>query len=280
MLTLSSYMDERSARYKQEALGRVRVALAGSPPNCFYSLLTDLFGYPSEVTAPVSATAPSAGASASASAPPTAPPKSMTSGLLPTDPSLYKTIPDIGSGSEAPGSRSLRPSLPNPYISGAKAILPSSDNKRWSRTGLASEYEPISVNELYKCPFTNCDYQPRQNLDSVCTHVRRHLNVAIQCHFCSKIYWSSEGWLKHTREVHKESKPVPADYGKERAAPRQDILKESMAAYGIALQEERAGLEAAPSLPATDYDLEPEHTMDYQTEETEEDSDIQVVGSE
>ena len=180
----------------------------------------------------------------------------------------------------APGSRSLRSTLPTPYISGAKAILPSSDNKRWFRTRLASEYEPISVNELYKCPFTNCDYQPRQNLDSVCTHVHCHLNVAIQCHFCSKIYWSSEGWLKHTREVHKESKPVPADYGKERAAPRQDILKESMAAYGIALQEERAGLAAAPSLPATDYDLEPEHTMDYQTEETEEDPDIQVVRSE
>ena len=60
----------------------------------------------------------------------------------------------------------------------------------------------------------------------------------------------------------------------------RDILKESMAAYGIALQEERAGLVTAPSLPATDYDLEPEHTMDYQTEETEEDPDIQVVGSE
>ena len=70
------------------------------------------------------------------------------------------------------------------------------------------------------------------------------------------------------------------DYGKERAAPRQDILKESMAAYGIALQEERAGLADAPSLPAMDHDLEPEHTMDYQMEETEEDSDIQVVGSE
>ena len=103
MLTLSSYMDERSARYKQEALGRVRVALAGSPPNCFYSLLTDLFGYPSEVTVPASSTAPSA--SASASVPPTAPPRPAASGLLPTDPALYKTIPDIGSGSEALGLR-------------------------------------------------------------------------------------------------------------------------------------------------------------------------------
>ena len=67
-------MDERSAHYKQEALGRIRVALAGSPPNCFYSLLTDLFGYPSDPTAPASSTAPSTSASASASAPQTAPP--------------------------------------------------------------------------------------------------------------------------------------------------------------------------------------------------------------
>ena len=65
------------------------------------------------------------------------------------------------------------------------------------------------------------------------------------------------------------------DYGKEKVAPRQDILKESMAAYGIALQEEQAGLAAAPSLPVTDYDVEPEHTMEYQTE----DSDVQIVGS-
>ena len=127
MLTLSSYMGERSTHYKQEALGRVRVALAGSPPNCFYSLLTDLFGYPSDPNAPVSFTAPSA--STSTSVPTAAPPKPSTSGLLPSDPALCKTIPDIGSGSEAPGSKSIRPSLPNPYISGAKAILPSLDNK-------------------------------------------------------------------------------------------------------------------------------------------------------
>ena len=215
-------------------------------------------------------------ASASAGAPPAVPPIPSATGLLPTDPALYKTIADIGSGLEASGSKNNRPSLPNPYISGAKAILPSSDNKRWSHTDLASEYEPISENNLYKCPFTNCNYQPRQNLDSVCTHVRRHLNVAIQCHFCTKIYWSSKGWLKHMRDVHKDSKLVPANYGKEKVAPRQDILEESMAAYGVTLQEEQAGLAAAP-LPTGDYDVEPEHTMDYETEEDS--SDIQVVGS-
>ena len=40
-----------------------------------------------------------------------------------------------------------------------------------------------------------------------------------------------------------------------------------MAAYDIALQEEQAGLAAAPTLPAADYDVEPEHTMEYQTTE-------------
>ena len=266
MLTLASYMDERSACYKQEALGQVRVALAGSPPNCFYSLLTDLFGYPSAPDPQPSTSAPTATALVTASTiPPITP-------LLPTDPSMYKTF---GSRSEAPGPKGTWPALPNPYVSGAKAVFPSSDNCIWSHTGLASEYEPSIENDLYKCPFENCDYQPHQNLDSVCTHVCHHLNVAIQCHYCSKIYWSSEGWLKHTGEVHKDSKPVPVDYGKEKEAPRQDILKESMSAYRIALQEEQAGLAAAPSLPTTDYDVEPEHTMEYQTE----DSDVQIFGS-
>ena len=268
MLTLASYMDEWSACYKQEALGRVRVALAGSPPNCFYSLLTDLFGNPSTPDPQPSTLAPTATALTASTAP-------LATLLLPTNPAMYKTLPDFGSGSEAPGPKGARPALPNPYVSGAKAVLPSSGSRRWSCKGLASEDEPSIENDLYKCPFENCDYQPHQNLDSVCTHVRCHLNVAIQCYYCSKIYWSSEGWLKHTREVHKESKPVPVDYGKKKVAPHQDILKESMAAYGIALQEEQAGLAAAPSLPARDYDIEPEHTMEYQTE----DSDVQIVGS-
>ena len=267
MLTLASYMDEQSEKYKQEALGQVRVALAGSPPNCLYSLMMDLLGYPAGPDPQPSTSAPTPAPVPSSTIPPVAP-------LLPTDPSLYKMIPDFGSGSEAPGPKGPRPALPSPYVSGAKAILPASDSRHWSRTGLASEYEPSIVNDLYKCPFESCDYQPGQNLDSVYTHVQRHLNVAIQCHYCSKMYWSSEGWLKHTREVHKDSKPVPVDYGKEKVAPHPDILKESMAAYNIALEEEKASLAAAPTLPSTDYDIEPEHTMEYQTTE---DSDVQII---
>ena len=79
--------------------------------------------------------------------------------------------------------------------------------------------------------------------------------------------------MKHTREVHKDFNPVPVDYGK-KVAPLPDILKDSMEAHNITLEEEKAGLAAAPTLPATDYGIEPEHTMEYQTTE---DSDVQVV---
>ena len=267
MLTLASYMDERSAKYKQEALGWVRVALAGSPPNCFYSLMMDLFGYPAGPDPQPSTLASTTAPAPSSSIPPVAP-------LLPTDPSLYKTIPDFGSGSEAPGPKGTRPALPSPYVSGAKAILPASDNRQWSCTSLASEYEPSIVNDLYKCPFESCDYQPRQNLDSVCTHVRCHLNVAIQCHYCSKIYWSSEGWLKHTREVHKDSKPVPVDYGKEKVAPLSQYSKGEHGSLQHRSRRGKGWFGSSPHSSSTDYDIEPEHTMEYQTTE---DSDVQIV---
>ena len=108
MLTVSSYMDERSAHLKLEALGHIRVALAGSLPNCFCSLMEDIFGYRD-----VQQGAPSS------STPQTAP---STSTILPMDPADFLTSPDIASGSETIGTRGPRPSLPNPYASGAHAI--------------------------------------------------------------------------------------------------------------------------------------------------------------
>ena len=45
LLTLASYLEERAAKLKREALGRVMVALAGSPPNCLFQLLESFFGY-------------------------------------------------------------------------------------------------------------------------------------------------------------------------------------------------------------------------------------------
>ena len=146
MLTVSSYMDKRSAKLKLEALGHIRVALTGSPPNCFYSLMEDIFGYKD-----VQQGTPSSS---------TQQPVPSTAGNLPLDPQAFLTIPDTGSGSETIGAHGPRPSLPNP--------------------------------------------------------------------------WGSEGWLKHTREVHKNTPPVPATYGQERPPSPQDIIKEAMDAYKIA----------------------------------------------
>ena len=39
LLSLASYFEERAAKLKCEAHGRVMVALAGSPPNCLFQLL-------------------------------------------------------------------------------------------------------------------------------------------------------------------------------------------------------------------------------------------------
>ena len=50
MLTLASYLEERAAKLKREALGRCQVAFAGSPPNCFSQLLVTFFGYKGDLS--------------------------------------------------------------------------------------------------------------------------------------------------------------------------------------------------------------------------------------
>ena len=44
LLELGCVLEERAASLKKEALGRVQVALAGSPPNCLYAMLESFFG--------------------------------------------------------------------------------------------------------------------------------------------------------------------------------------------------------------------------------------------
>ena len=158
MLMVSSYMEEQSACLKLEALGHIRVAPAGSPPNCFYSLLEDIFGYKEVQQGTPSLSTPQA--------------TPLATAPLPTDPKAFLTTPDIGSGSETFGTCGPWASLPNPYAAGACTIWPGSDQKRWSRTGLAKEFNPKFDDDVYHCPFPCCDYTPRQIIDSMCTHIR------------------------------------------------------------------------------------------------------------
>ena len=61
LLTLASYLEERAAKLRREALGRVQVALAGSGSNSMYRVIDSYFGYQtegdSEVSTPVEAPA-------------------------------------------------------------------------------------------------------------------------------------------------------------------------------------------------------------------------------
>ena len=45
MLTLSSYLEERATKLKQEALGRCQVAFAGSLPNSLHYIIDQFFGF-------------------------------------------------------------------------------------------------------------------------------------------------------------------------------------------------------------------------------------------
>ena len=52
------------------------------------------------------------------------------------------------------------------------------------------------------------------------THIRRdHLNVALKCHYCPKLFWSQEGWHRHTNKKHSPLPPTPAE-----APPRSNTL--------------------------------------------------------
>ena len=39
MLTVSSYLEERAAKLRREALGRIQVSMAGAPPGSFYGIM-------------------------------------------------------------------------------------------------------------------------------------------------------------------------------------------------------------------------------------------------
>ena len=96
-----------------------------------------------------------------------------------------------------------------PEASHATLFKPGPDDQRWTKTGLSQEYLPVIGTNEYSCPFSKCNYTPRQKLDLVCTHIRLHLNIGIGCHYCGKGYWSAEGWKRHCRNIHPDLPKVP-----------------------------------------------------------------------
>ena len=273
LMCIACFLDEKSAKLKREGMDRMRVALAGSPPNCFLSLMGDFFGYQDSVPTPSDLAPTSSG--------PTPAPTSLPSMIRPKDPAAYQTLPNLGSGPEyaTSPSKGPQPALPTPYQSGAKGVKPGTNQKHWSRTGPTAEFHPVSVEgeDLYKCPFTECNFTPHQNLDTVATHIRHHLNLALACHYCNKLFWGSEGWHHHCKNVHSSYPPVPAGYNTLEEPPKdQDILGDAVAAYEIADAEEaQAVKDIVNLLKSGSYDVEP----DFVAMDTES-LDCQVVDDE
>ena len=107
--------------------------------------------------------------------------------------------------------------------------------------------------ENYSCPFPLCDFTPRQKFDAVATHIRRHLNIAIQCHYCNRLFWSCAGWTKHCASTHSKLPKVPSD-----ATDPGIFQPPSISLPTSALrEEEQVAISEAAKLPSTSYDVEP-----------------------
>ena len=268
LMCITCFLDERSAKLKCEGMDRMQVALAGSPPNCFLSLMGDFFGYQDSVPTPSDLAAPP-------SEP--APATTLSAAIHPQDPAAYQTLPDIGSRPNyVHPAKGPQPTLPTLYQANDKGVKPGINQKRWSRTRLSAEFQPVSVEgeDLYKRPFPECNFTPCQNIDMVACHIRRHLNLSISCHYCNKLFWGSEGWLRHCKNVHPSLPQVPAGYNTTEETPKdQDILGQAIEAYKIASAEEaKAVKEMANLLDTGKYDVE----TDFIAMDTEL-SDCQVV---
>ena len=227
----------------------MQVTLAGSPPNCLFSLLKTNFGYaqPSATADEEEPPCKRLATSTSTSDGISTVPKHMR----PRAKEDYHTLSSFH-GSESKGTDGNFPSAEVSRVTGFK---PCSNPKHWSRTGLANDYEPKQVEdeENYSCPFPLCNYAPKQKFDAVATHIRCHLNIAIQCHYCNKLFWSCAGWTKHCSYNHSNLSKVledAADLG------TFQPLAEPVHFQAIK-EEEQAAVSNVAALAPVNYDVEP-----------------------
>ena len=156
------------------------------------------------------------------------------------------------SGSETEGGNPMPPVTTN-----AVRFKPRLDHKRWTRTGLSQEYQPTcdKTDSEYGFPFPRCSYQPRQKLNLVCSHIRHHLNIAIECHYCPKAYWSSDGWEKHCQNQHGNLPQVQETATKPETF--ENPLGENLEIEDIKAEEEDAIKQALQALASQDLSVEP-----------------------
>ena len=272
LLTLASYLEERAARIRREALGRAQVALAGSKPNCFHYILDSFFGYKGDNASETESTvgenleAPSprdgrnwlpkdssfqtptdsSAGQAPISAVQVLPPKKR-----PQQIKDFSTLGGLHSGSESESGRTYA----SPGATKAVIFKPGPVEKTWSRTGIPKEFLPVHDAGKYSCPACQ-NFEPKSNIDTVATHIRRnHLNVALGCHFCDQVFFSSEGWKKHNVSVHNLPKAqfVPLD------AEDPGVYQPLKGVQSVEEinEEEEAAIREATGLKDQNLDIEP-----------------------
>ena len=256
MLTLSSYLEERAAKLQREALGRIQVSMAGAPPGLFYSIMDLFFGYTDNEDPEKEED--------TAMAPCTAAfclPAHLTS--VRGKASTAVSGASAGSESETP-KESTKPHA-NLAVLRALVFKPGPNSRTWSRTGLPKEFQPVRSmdTDKYGCPMCP-KYEPRSNIDTVATHIRRdHLNIVIRCHFCAEAFFTCEAWKSHSQKEHNCAKNeyMPEGAGEPGVykAPTDNVpeLPTDIELDAIKQEEELAVAEAA-GLANQDLDIEPE----------------------
>ena len=217
--------------------------MAGQPSNCFHQLMKDTFGY---IPASARDNETTGGEETQMS-------QSEDGAASASDRPLKKRAFAMTSGTES--GKEANP--PPPEASHATLFKPGPDNQRWTKTGLSQEYLPMKNDKEYGCPFPKCGYVPRQKLDLVCTHIRRHLNIGIGCHHCNKGYWSAEGWKRHCRNIHPDLPEVPE--GAEEPEAFENPLGDDPQILEVEIEDEEAeAIDQAIKSGRTPHSLEVE----------------------
>ena len=185
MLTLSSYLEEQAANLLRETLCRIQVSMSGAPPGSFYGIMDRFFGYADDEEPEADediTTTPRTAAFCL--------PAHLTS--IRGKASTVFSGASAGSKSETP-KESTKPHA-SPAVSRALVFKLGPNSKTWSHTGLPKEFQPVRSVDMdkYGCPVCP-KYEPRSNIDTMATHIRRdHLNIAIGCHFYTESFFTSK----------------------------------------------------------------------------------------
>ena len=147
MLSLASYLDKRSAKLKQEALGHIQLGVVGAPPNHFHPFLVQNFSYSSshDVTSEVSDTAPSTE---------TGLVEEIYSQAQQAVSQVFKTsAAKLGptGGGDAANKPQARAEYISPALTKATVFKLGVEEKFWSYTRLAKEYMPYVKEGFVHC---------------------------------------------------------------------------------------------------------------------------------